>query len=123
MSVFRESRIVWAGEDHIFTPSVAMLRRIAGEGINNLRLAHQCLVGGADPSELAVAMKHCLREAEVNVSDEECYGFLTSADQDGIFAFQRTYCEAVMPSIDLGKKPDAPGTAPKPRARKKPLRK
>lgn len=111
MAVFRQSRIAWMGESHDFTPTVAMLRRIKAEGINNLRLAQECLVGGVDPSELAVALRHCLKEAGVAATDEECYGFLTSGDQDAIFAFQECYVGAVLPNVDLGKKDDAPKAA------------
>jgi len=117
--VFRELSIEWGGEKRAFTPTIKMLRRIKGDGVNNLQLASDCLTGAVDPSELAVAMHHVLLEAGLAASPEECYGFLTSGDAGKISEFQVAYVESVMPHIDLGKKPDAQSKqAPVPRAKK-----
>lgn len=119
-SVFKEKSLQWNGETVYFTPSVKMLRRIRGEGIQNLKLAHECLVGGADPADFCVALKHMLIAGGVTASDDECYDFLTSADVPDIMAAQTAYVESVNPTIDLGKKPEAPEQEKKPR--KKPRR-
>ncbi len=112
MSVFREVTLEWGGEEYTMTPSVSLLRRIKAQGINNLRLAHECLNGGVDPSELAVV--HCtfLREAGAKITEDESYEFLMQGDMAGITAFQETYVQAVIPSVDLGKKPEARSTSP-----------
>ena len=104
---FRELMISWGGAEHAFVPSASMLRRIKAEGINNLRLAHELLQGTGDPSELAVALRHMLLQAGVKATDDECYIYLTGGDVDAITALQQTYVTCVIPSIDLGKKPDA----------------
>ena len=107
-SVFKEKKLIWNGEDVFFVPSVAMLRRIRGEGIQNLKLAHECIVGGADPADFAIALKHMLRQGGIKADEDECYDWLTSADVDDILQAQTVYVESVNPRIDLGKKPEAP---------------
>lgn len=109
-SVFREKTLTWGGETVSFVPSVAMLRRIRAEGVQNLKLAHECLVGGADPADFCIALKHMLAAGGVKVTDDQAYDFLTSADVDQIVQAQTAYVESVNPSIDLGKKPEAPET-------------
>ena len=107
-SVFKEKSLRWNGETVFFVPSVKMLRRIRAEGIQNLKLSHECIVGGADPADFCIAMKHMLFAGGVNVSEDECYDWLTSADVDDILQAQRAYVESVNPRIDLGKKQEAP---------------
>jgi len=107
-SVFKEKSLRWQGETVFFVPNVKMLRRIRGEGIQNLKLAHECIVGGADPADFCIAMKHMLAQAGINASEDECYDFLTSGEIDDILAAQTAYVESVNPQIDLGKKPEAP---------------
>lgn len=107
-SVFREVSLEWRGEQHTITPSVLLLRRIKAEGINNLVLANECMHGGADPSELAVVHRIFMAAAGVLVTDDESYGFLTGGDTAAVVAFQTAYVNAVVPSVDLGKKPAAP---------------
>lgn len=120
-SVFKEKSLQWNGETVYFVPSVKMLRRIRGEGIQNLKLAHECIVGGADPADFCIALKHMLQAGGVNVTEDECYNFLTSADIPDIMAAQTAYVESVNPTIDLGKKPEAPApktATPKRKSRK-----
>jgi hypothetical protein len=121
MSVFRETEIDWQGGTYRLTPSVGLLRQIKAAGINNLRLAHECIHGGADPSELAIPLRIFLTAAGVKVTEDECYSYLTSGDHIGIANFQLAYCQAVIPSIDLGKKLKAPEEqeAPGPKVRPK----
>jgi len=118
-SVFKEKKLHWNGKDVFFVPDIAMLRRIRGEGIQNLKLAHECIVGGADPADFTIALKHMLAKAGVKATDDECYDWLTSADVEDILQAQTAYVESVNPRIDLGKKPEAP----EPRPTKKPKRK
>ena len=107
-SIFKEKSLQWKGETVYFVPSVKMLRRIRGEGIQNLKLAHECLVGGADPADFCIALKHMLQAAGIAATEDECYDFLTSADIPEIMAAQTAYVESVNPTIDLGKKAEAP---------------
>jgi hypothetical protein len=119
-SVFKEKSLRWNGDDVFFVPDITMLRRIRGEGIQNLKLAHECLVGGADPADFTIALKHMLRQGGVKASDDECYDWLTSADVEDILQAQTAYVESVNPRIDLGKKPEAPAEkAPKTKTKAK----
>lgn len=107
-SVFKEKSLRYNGETVFFVPSVKMLRRIRAEGVQNLKLAHECIVGGADPADFCIAMKYMLLEGGVKASEDECYDFLTSGEIEDILAAQTAYVESVNPQIDLGKKPEAP---------------
>ena len=118
--VFREITLKWEGVDYTMTPSVGVLRRIKQQGINNLVLAGEVYHGGADPSELAVVHKLFMAEAGVNITEEASYGFLTGDDTGSVVEFQQAYISAVIPSIDLGKKPEAPKVEPKMKRKKKP---
>lgn len=112
MAVFREIELLWEGKRHVMVPSVSLLRRVKGRGINNLTLAREVMYGGADPSELAVVHQMFMAEAGVSVSEEDSYGFLTGGDTAEVVAFQTAYVNAVVPSIDLGKKQEAPAQEP-----------
>lgn len=114
--VFREVSIDWDGETYSITPSMALLRKIKQQGIHNLMLANSCINGGADPLDLVVVHRMFMREAGVKVAEDESYEFIMSGSQEMI-DFQMAYVSAVLPSIDLGKKPGAPALKPKkPRA-------
>jgi hypothetical protein len=104
---FREVAITWKGKEYVFVPSASMLRRIKADGVNNLRLAHELLQGNGDPSELAVAVRHMLLQAGQRVPDDDCYIHLTGGDIAEITKLQEVYVGCVIPSIDLGKKPEA----------------
>jgi hypothetical protein len=110
--VFREVSIDWDGETYSITPSMALLRKIKQQGIHNLMLANACINGGADPLDLVVVHRMFMREAGVRVAEDESYEFIMSGSQEMI-DFQMAYVSAVLPSIDLGKKPDAPALKPK----------
>lgn len=117
--VFREITLPWGGKDYTMTPDVGLLRRIKQQGINNLVLAGEVYHGGADPADLAVV--HCLfmRAAGVEITEEDSYGFLTGDETDEVVRFQQAYVGAVIPSIDLGKKPEAQKVEPKKKPKKK----
>jgi len=111
MSVFREVSFQWRGREVTVTPDIALLRRIKGRGINNLRLAHECMSVGPDPSELAIALSAFLAAAGIRAAEDECYGDLVGADHAAVMSFQEAYVQAVVPNVDLGKKPKAPAKA------------
>lgn len=117
--VFREITLPWKGQDHTMTPSVGLLRRIKQQGINNLVLAGEVYHGGADPADLAVVHRLFMEAAGVRISDEDSYGFLTGDETEAVVQFQQAYVMAVIPSIDLGKKPEAPVVETKKQKRKK----
>lgn len=119
--VFREITLPWKGQDYTMTPSVGLLRRIKQQGINNLVLAGEVYHGGADPADLAVVHSLFMRAAGVQITEEDSYGFLTGDETEEVVAFQQAYVGAVIPSIDLGKKPEAPvvETKPKPKRKRK----
>lgn len=118
MAVFREVELKWQGETYTMTPSLAVLRRIKSHGLNNVQLASECFHGGVDPCDLVVV--HCafMSEAGVKITEEESYEFLTSGSPD-VVAFQMAYVQAVIPSVDLGKKQEAPAKKPARKARAK----
>lgn len=118
MAVFREVELKWQGETYTMTPSLAVLRRIKSHGLNNVQLASECFHGGVDPCDLVVV--HCafMAEAGVKITEEESYEFLTSGSPD-VVAFQMAYVQAVIPSVDLGKKQEAPAKKPARKARAK----
>lgn len=126
MAVFREQEFTYKGEALKVIPSLALLRRIKERGINNVILANRCINGGADIEDLAVAHAEFMRAAGWDreatedepgrrITEEESYGFLTSGDLNEIMQFQQTYVQAVLPAVDFGKKPEAPGKSRKPR--------
>lgn len=122
MSVFREKTFDYQGERMTFVPSLALLRRVQSRGINTTQLANQCIRGGVDLIDLSQAHVEFMRAAGVNLTEDESYGYMTTAgNQDEVMGFMLAYSEAAMPGVDMGKKPEAPATdAPKARAKSKP---
>jgi len=121
MDVFREVSFQWRGQEVTVTPNSALLRRIKARGINTLRVAHECTTVGPDPSELCVALSVFLAEAGIRATDDECYCDLVGTDHAAVISFQLAYVHSVNPSINLGKKPEAPvqSAKSKPTARAK----
>lgn len=105
--VFREIELTWKGEAYKMTPSLSILRSIKSHGINNVQLASECFHGGVDPCDLVIVHRAFLAAAGVSITEEESYEFLTSG-APAVVEFQLAYVQAVIPSIDLGKKPEAP---------------
>lgn len=119
--VFRELSFHYNGERLTLVPSLALLRRIKARGINNVLLANGCVRGGVDIEDLAVAHCEFLREAgyRVNgepdaagnvstrpITEEESYLYLTGNQTAEIQEFQMAYCNAVLPGVSFGKKPE-----------------
>ena len=112
--VFREVDFLFRGKTVTMVPSLSLLRRIKAMGVNHLMLAQQCLQGGADLLDLTVVHNQFLIEGGVtDVTEDESYMFMTSGNSKEFTSFQTAYVNAVMPGIDLGKKPAAPVTAPR----------
>jgi hypothetical protein len=105
--VFREITVKWDGEEYTIVPSMALLKRVKALGINNLTLAKDCLHGGADPIDMAMVHRIFMKEAGVTVSEEQSYGFIMGGTPE-VVEFQVAYVSAVLPAVDLGKKPAAP---------------
>lgn len=123
MSVFREKTFDYKGERMTFVPSLALLRRVQARGINTTQLANQCIRGGIDLIDLSQAHVEFMRAAGVNLTEDESYGYMTTAgNQDEVMGFMLAYSEAAMPGVDMGKKPEAPAmrdTSENPKARAK----
>lgn len=119
----------WAGERREFTPTMAVLAAMAAdvartsEGLeNSVSLASKMLGGGADPVFASVALWHMLRASGATVTREDAYAQMLSADVslDDKAEFRQAYIAAVLPSVDLGKKPEAPAASRAPsKARRK----
>ena len=116
--VFREIELTWDGEEYTIVPSMLLLKRIKAKGINNLFLANACMQGGADTIDLAVAHNIFMKEAGVTIGEDESYGFIMSGT-DAMIGFQMAYVSAVLPGIDLGKKPVARSQKPRAKTRAK----
>ena len=112
--VFRQVDFLFREKTVTLVPSLSLLRRIKAMGINHLMLAQQCLQGGADLLDLTVVHNQFLIEGGVtDVTEDESYLFMTEGNAKEFTSFQTAYVNAVMPGIDLGKKPAAPVTAPR----------
>lgn len=123
MAVFREKTFDYEGDRMTVVPSLALLRRVQARGVNTTRLANECVRGGVDLVDLAVAHVEFLREAGVTLTEDESYGYMTTAGNQGeVMGFMLAYSESAMPGVDMGKKPEAPAmrdTSVNPRARAK----
>ncbi len=120
MSVFRELTFGYNGDQVSVVPSLALLRRIKARGINNVVLANKCVRGGVDVEDLAIVHSEFMAEAGREISEEESYLYLTGPNAGEVQEFQMAYCQAVLPGVDLGKKPEAPAPKRKARAKAKP---
>lgn len=117
MQVFREVAFTFQGTSMSLVPSIALLRRLKSLGISNVDLAQACLRGGADPLDLVVVLRTFIAQAtcldgqtpEVP-SEDDAYAWIMSGNAPEIMSFQRAYFTAVLPGIDIGKKPEAPKT-------------
>ena len=107
--VFRQVDFLFRGRTVTLVPSIELLRRIKAKGINTTQLAQLCSNGGADALDVTTIHQAFLIEAGVrDVSEAESYAFIMSGNTKEISSFMLAYVNAVLPGIDLGKKPDAP---------------
>lgn len=107
----------WGGVLRSFTPTMTVLAAMASDmarvsegSENTLSLAQKMNAGGADPVFAATALWHLLRASGVEVTRDECYDQLMG---DAIplvekAGFRMAYLQSVLPSVDMGKKPEAP---------------
>ena len=119
----------WGGQTRSFTPTMTVLAAMASdlarvsEGAENtLSLAQKMNAGGADPVFAATALWHLLRASGAEVTRDQCYEQMMG---DGVTlvekaGFRMAYLQSVLPSVDMGKKPEAPAVRPsQPKARRK----
>jgi hypothetical protein len=111
MTVFREQTFKYKGQPVTMTPSLALLRRIKGQGVNNVVTATKCLNGGLDLEDLVIVHVAFLQAGGVNITEDESYAYLSGDNVGEVLAFQMAYVESVLPSVDLGKKRAAPAKA------------
>lgn len=120
----------WLGESRSFSPTMAILAAMASDiarisegGENSLSLAQKMNAGGADPIFAATALWHLLRASGAVISREQAYEQLMG-DEVNLSEkaeFRVAYLQSVLPTVDLGKKPEAPAAprkATKARSRK-----
>jgi hypothetical protein len=128
--VFRSLELQWQGKSYTLSPSLDLLRRVDGElkrydrqnGATQLALA--LLRGGVEPADCAVAWSMFARQAGINITPDDCYRAIIASSNDPAIAedaasFQIAFVQAVLPDVDLGKKPDALANPPKARATRK----
>jgi hypothetical protein len=122
--VFREITFQFNGQDVTLVPSLAILRRIKASGINTAVLAQQAMNGGADPVDMCVPLSVFLNAAGTVKENgqaytmDDAYGWLVGVGDDRkpkdaereIASFLAAYVSAVLPQVDLGKKPEAPAS-------------
>ena len=112
MSVFRSKIIKWDGVEYTFTPSLNMLRRIEGRGINLLQCANGFLTGNMQLAMAADCVWNFLQEAmkDKAPSGEDVYAWMVYASSQDRAAYDAIVWEVVstiLPDVNLGKK-DAP---------------
>lgn len=122
--VFREVEWTQGGETLRCVPSLLMLKRMKMAGVNVILAAKSTLDGTADGLDLAAchSIMATTADPENPTSQEESYGFLTSGEQADVTSWQMAFVGAVLPSVELGKKPVAPAAPKKPK-KKTPARK
>lgn len=119
MSVFRDVKLSYDGEEYWLTPSNRLLRRIESEmapsSLTDMisRISH----GKPPVSEVALVVTEFLREAGVpKVNEDQMYADLMNDLQDGGKVFG-AMCEAIVmaisPSDDAGKKSAPRASKPK----------
>ena len=119
----------WGGQTRSFTPTMTVLAAMASdlarvsEGAENtLSLAQKMNAGGADPVFAATALWHLLRASGADLTRDQAYEQMMG-DQISLIdkaEFRMAYWQSVLPSVDMGKKPEAPAVRPsQPKARRK----
>lgn len=119
----RTVSFVWLGEERFFSPTIKVLAAMASdlnrlsEGLeNSLSLASKMNSGGADPVYASTALWHFLRAAgDESITREEAYEQMMG-DQVSLIeksGFRMAYLMSVLPSVDMGKKPEAPAPSRK----------
>lgn len=113
----REIKFDWKGEEVRLIPSFTLLSRIASElqattggAETTISLAQKCVSGGAEPVFMMIPLVHFLREGlrDRAPSIEEAWAHMIESPAE-IISFRVAYIEAVMPSVDFGKKPEGSG--------------
>lgn len=119
----------WGGQTRSFTPTMTVLAAMASDlarvsegSENTLSLAQKMNAGGADPVFAATALWHLLRASGADLTRDQCYEQMMG-DQISLIEkaeFRMAYLQSVLPSVDMGKKPEAPAAPPiQPKARRK----
>lgn len=122
----RSLTFTWGGAAREFVPTMAVLSAMASElarvsegAENTLSLAHKMNAGGADPVFASAMLWHMLRASGAGIAREEAYAQLMGAEIPMLekLEFRQAFLQAVLPMVDMGKKPEAPA-APRPAATK-----
>lgn len=126
MSVFRQQSVKWAGEEYTFVPTLAFLEgleaiRIGGERLNLLRLSGELQIGNARATDVTRVFHVMLREAmgREAPTKEEIYNAVTSGRDAEYMHNSMAFIQCVLPSIDFGKKQEAPASETKKPTRRK----
>lgn len=121
-SVTRELSFDYQGQKYFFSPSILILKRLKAHGVHLMNQSSLCYYGGVDPIDLVPVVQVFFAAANApKLDDEAAYLWLVSGALDEIKTFQKVFVQAVNPTIDLGKKPEAP--APESKAKKTGTRK
>lgn len=119
MAVFREVSVEWDGEEHTFTPSNRLLRRIEREVPIWPLLAK--VQGGELPiGDVSFVVAEVLKEVGVDTDEDVISGEIHSGDPQEMLKYAFAVVSALLPSEVDEKKPAAPAKAkPKAKAKKR----
>ncbi len=117
MAVFREVNVEWDGEEHTFTPSNRLLRRIEREVPIWPLLAK--VQGGELPiGDVSFVVAEVLKEVGVDTDEDRISGDMHSGDPEAMLKYAFAVVSSLLPSGVDEKEPAAPAK-PKAKAKKR----
>ena len=108
MGVFRETDIKWKGQTYKLVPSMALLRAIELQGISLMHVEWQVATGKPQASLMSTVIAIVLADAGAEVTEEEIYQEIRSADPSDVLALYRQVMTAISPEDKKAKKAAAP---------------
>ncbi|HEV8035856.1 hypothetical protein [Yoonia sp.] len=115
-SANRELSFDYEGQKYFFSPSILLLKRLKAHGVHLLNQSSLCYYGGVDPLDIVPVVQVIFAAADApKLSEDEAYNWLLSGDLGEVQSLQRAFIQSVNPTIDLGKKPEAPAQEQKPK--------
>lgn len=111
MSVFREVKIEWEGQEYVFTPNMKLIRLIErGDGtgpVSIVELLHGANSGKPQLSFLAWIVALVMNHAGAEVDEAELYADMHEFNKEA-YELYRTVIDAISPSRKEVKKTVAP---------------
>jgi hypothetical protein len=99
--VWREASIPWQGKDHVFTPSMLLIRSIErGDGISPIciiELIYGANMGKPQLGSMAWLVATVMRQAGADLSEDDIYAGFMENDKD-CFKLYRDVIDAISPT-------------------------